>query len=54
VHGIPDRTILQPGDILKIDAGINYRGAISDAAFSIVVGGAETNPAGQLLIDVTK
>lgn len=54
VHGIPDRTILKPGDVLKIDAGINYRGAISDAAFSIVVGGAETNPAGQLLIDVTK
>lgn len=54
VHGIPDRTILKPGDVLKVDAGINYRGAISDAAFSIVVGGAETNPAGQLLIDVTK
>lgn len=54
VHGIPDRTILKPGDVLKVDIGINYRGAISDAAFSIVVGGAETNPAGQLLIDVTK
>lgn len=54
VHGIPDRTILKPWDVLKVDAGINYRGAISDAAFSIVIGGPETNPQGQLLIDVTK
>jgi methionyl aminopeptidase len=52
VHGIPDRTILKPGDVLKVDAGINYRGAISDAAFSIIIGWAETNPAGQLLIDI--
>ena len=34
--------------------GINYRGAISDSAFSIVIGGADKNPKGQLLIDVTK
>lgn len=54
VHGIPDRTILKDGDVLKVDAGINYRGAISDSAFSIVIGGADKNPAGQTLIDVTK
>lgn len=54
VHGIPDRTILKPWDVLKVDAGINYRGAISDAAFSIVVWWAESNPAWQLLIDITK
>ncbi len=54
VHGIPDRTLLKPGDVLKVDIGINYRGGITDAAFSIVVGGTDTNPAGQLLIDVTK
>jgi methionyl aminopeptidase len=54
VHGIPDRTILKPWDVLKVDAGINYRWAISDAAFSIVVWWGETNPAGQLLIDITK
>lgn len=54
VHGIPDRTLLKPGDVLKVDIGINYRGAISDAAYTIVVGGWDTNPSGQLLIDVTK
>lgn len=54
VHGIPDRTILKEGDVLKVDMGINYRSAISDAAFSIVIGGADKNPEGQTLIDVTK
>ena len=54
VHGIPDRTILKDGDLLKVDMGINYRGGISDSAFSIVIGGADKNPEGQLLIDITK
>jgi methionyl aminopeptidase len=25
VHGIPDRYVLQAGDLLKIDAGITYK-----------------------------
>ncbi|AKH33075.1 Methionine aminopeptidase 1 [candidate division SR1 bacterium Aalborg_AAW-1] len=54
VHGIPDRTLLKDGDVLKVDMGINYRGAISDSAFSIVIGGGDKNPEGQLLIDITK
>lgn len=54
VHWIPDRTILKPWDLLKVDAGINYRWAISDAAFSIVVWWGETNPDWQKLIDITK
>lgn len=54
VHGLPDRTILKPGDLLKVDIGINYRGGISDAAFSIVVWGAATNPEAQKIIDVAK
>ncbi len=54
VHGIPDRTILKAWDLLKVDAGINYQWAISDAAFSIVVWWAETNPEAQWLIDATK
>lgn len=37
VHGIPDRTILKDGDVLKVDMGINYRGGITDSAFSIVI-----------------
>lgn len=54
VHGIPDRTILKPGDLLKVDIGINYNGAISDAAFSKVIWWSETNPEAQHLIDVSK
>lgn len=54
VHGVPDRTILRPGDLLKVDIGINYRGAISDAAFSIVIWWGDKNPEGQTLIEGTK
>lgn len=54
VHGIPDRTILKPWDLLKVDMGINYRGGISDSAFSIIIWWSETNPEWQLLIDLTK
>lgn len=54
VHGIPDKTILQYWDVLKVDMGINYRGAISDSAFTIVVWWAAANPIGQELIDVTR
>lgn len=54
VHGIPDRTVLKPGDLLKVDLGINYLGGISDAAFSVVVGGPETNPEAQHMIDTSK
>lgn len=54
VHGIPDRTVLKDGDVLKVDMGINYRGGITDSAFTIVIWWAEKNPEWQLLIDVTK
>jgi len=35
VHGLPSDYILKPGDILKIDAGINYQNYITDAALTI-------------------
>lgn len=54
VHGIPDRTILKEGDVLKVDMGINYRWAISDSAFTIVIGWWDKNKEGQRLIDITK
>lgn len=38
VHGIPDETILAPGDLLKIDAGVTYQGMIADSAVSVVIG----------------
>ena len=39
VHGIPKpSTVLQEGDIVKIDAGVTYNGAIADMAATFVVG----------------
>ncbi len=39
VHGIPhpDR-IIQEGDVVKVDAGVTYMGAIADMARTIIVG----------------
>ncbi len=37
VHGIPGERMLQPGDILSIDAGAQYRGWNGDSAFSVVL-----------------
>lgn len=54
VHGIPDSTVLAPGDLLKIDAGVTYQGMIADAAVSIVVWGRTTNPQATQLIMATK
>lgn len=54
VHGIPDETILQPGDVLKIDVWVTYNDNIADAAISMVVGGAWNNKLGQKLIESTK
>lgn len=39
VHGIPSATkILKSGDIVSMDFGVTYRGMITDAAISVVVG----------------
>lgn len=54
VHGIPDETILQEGDLVKIDAGVTYKWGISDSAISFIVGWATHNPKWQYLIDTTK
>ena len=54
VHGIPDHTTLQNGDLLKIDCGINYKWGITDSAISVVVGGELANPLAYKLVTVTK
>lgn len=38
VHGIPGDYILKEGDVLKIDAGVNYKGYITDSAFTLGIG----------------
>jgi methionyl aminopeptidase len=37
VHGIPDRYVLKEGDLLKIDAGVTYKGYIADAAICVII-----------------
>lgn len=54
VHGIPDDTMLQEGDLVKVDAGIIYQQGIADAAISIIVGWPRTNPQADALVQATK
>lgn len=37
VHGIPGDRVLEPGDIVSIDAGAEYQGWNGDSAFSVVL-----------------
>ncbi|GAA1953221.1 type I methionyl aminopeptidase [Microbacterium aquimaris] len=37
VHGIPGDRVLEPGDIVSIDAGAEYRGWNGDSAFTVVI-----------------
>ena len=52
VHGIPDDTPLQEGDILGIDCGVILDGWQSDSAFTAGVG--QVSPEAQQLMDVTE
>ena len=53
VHGIPSRhKIIQEGDLVKIDAGLIYKGYHSDAARTYAVG--EVSPEARQLMEVTK
>lgn len=52
VHGIPGERTLKEGDIVSLDAGINYKGYLSDAAITLPVG--RIDPKLQKIIEVTK
>ncbi len=53
VHGIPSKQeILREGDIVSLDAGVNYQGYHSDAARTVPCG--EISAEAQRLIDVTR
>lgn len=54
VHGIPDRYVLKNGDVLKIDLGVSYKGCMTDAAITVIVGGEHANPEAAGLIEATK
>lgn len=52
VHGIPNNTPLQEGDIISIDCGVLKNGYYGDHAYTFEVG--EVDPAVKKLLEVTK
>jgi methionyl aminopeptidase len=56
VHGIPGERVLQPGDLVSVDAGAEVDGWNGDSAFTTVVpgGDATTTAARQQLSDTTE
>lgn len=38
VHGIPDDTVLDEGDVVSFDLGVTYQGAIADTAITCIFG----------------
>ncbi len=38
VHGIPDDTVLDDGDVVSFDLGVTYEGAIADSAITCIFG----------------
>lgn len=52
VHGVPGARILQEGDIVSIDCGVEYNGWFGDSAYTFPVGTIDKSV--QDLLDVTK
>jgi methionyl aminopeptidase len=52
VHGIPDETVLEEGDIISLDCGAIIEGWHADAAVTVGVGAIDAES--QRLIDVTR
>ena len=52
VHGIPNNTLIEEGDIISIDVGVSYEGYHADAAFTYGVG--EISEEDRFLIETTK
>ena len=54
VHGIPteNNTVLKEGDVVSVDCGVNYEGAIVDAARTVVVGSPDKKT--KLLLKITR
>lgn len=49
VHGIPNDTEFKAGDLVGFDFGVDYRGMITDAAISVLIGNTGTPAAKRLL-----
>ncbi|NJL95045.1 MAG: type I methionyl aminopeptidase [Anaerolineae bacterium] len=53
VHGIPGKRVLKRGDVVTLDCGTRYKGIITDAALTVVVG-ESGSPRVQQLIQATE
>ena len=54
VHGIPStQKIIQDGDLVSLDFGVNYNGMITDSAITVVAG-TSNNKQKQQLVNVTE
>jgi methionyl aminopeptidase len=52
VHGIPGKRVIEDGDIVTLDFGVNYKGAITDGAITVAIG--EVSPKVQRLLKATQ
>ncbi len=52
VHGIPGKRVIEDGDIVGLDFGVDYKGAITDGAITVAVG--EVAPKVQKLLTATQ
>ena len=53
VHGIPGKRVIEAGDLVGLDFGVNFEGMITDGAVTVVAGGAST-PAKDRLLAATR
>ncbi len=52
VHGIPVGRVIQEGDLVSLDLGVEYKGMITDAAITVICG--ETSDEIKQFVDDTK
>jgi len=53
VHGVPEKgKLIEPGDLVSLDLGVEYKGLITDSAFTLGVG--ELSPVARKLMDATE
>lgn len=53
VHGIPDDTVLDHGDVVSFDLGVTYQGAIADTALTCIMDG-KPNATHEKLVKATE
>lgn len=53
VHGIPGSRVINEGDLVGLDFGVNYEGMFTDGAVTVVAGGKPT-PAQERLLKATR